>query len=323
MIAALILSASLSAAAPDAGVPAFDAKKPETWRLSAKLAPKSRAREELIMEWIAPAKDPGEAALTRGQAEALLDDPRAQLIYWEKTISIVAPSMVVRQRQAHVDLLKMFLAPERLAAGAEFFAGHRELLEKSGAKHNVDPAVVVSILMWESKLGKVTGDFFAFNAFMSQAFFADDANTVALLQKEERALADQQAERVATIRARALHNLSVLVRQCAARKIDPLTIKGSWAGALGYPQFMPSSLRWAEDGDGDGKIDLYTFDDSIASVANYLAEFGFAKSREKAVWAYNHEAAYVTGVLAFADALTAQMKSDGGVPNSPGEDGGK
>ncbi len=317
MIGALLLSLTMSVAdagtAPaDAGVLAYDPKKPETWRLSAKLPPKSRAREELVLEWIAPSKDPNEVPLTRAEAEALLDDPRAQLVYWEKTISIVAPSMVVRQRQAHVDLLKMFLAPERLEAGAEFYGVHRAVLEKSGARHNVDPAVVVSILMWESKLGKLTGDFFAFNAFISQAFFAEDANGMALEKKEERALADKQAERVATIRARALHNLSVLVRQCAAKKIDPLAVKGSWAGALGFPQFMPSSLRWAEDGDGDGKIDLYTFDDSIASIANYLSEFGFAKSREKAVWGYNHEAAYVSGVLGFADALTARLKTDAG-----------
>ena len=106
----------------------------------------------------------------------------------------------------------------------------------------------------------------------------------------------------------------MLVRQCAARNIDPLTVKGSWAGALGYPQFMPASLRWAEDGDGDRKIDLYTFDDSIASIARYLVEFGFARDREKAVWGYNHEAAYVSGVLAFADALTARIKPDAGSP---------
>jgi membrane-bound lytic murein transglycosylase B len=318
MIAPLFLCACLCAAAPDAGAPGYDPKKPDTWRLSAKLTADGKDREPLIREWLVPSKDPGEAALTREQADALLDDPRAQLVYADKTISIVAPSMVVRQRQQHLDLLKMFLEPERLDAGAEFYLAHREVLERSGTRHNVDPAVVVSILMWESKLGKVTGDFFAFNAFTSQAFFINEANTVALTRAEEQKLADpaKQAERVATIRARALHNLSVLVRTCAARKIDPLTVKGSWAGALGYPQFMPASLRWAEDGDGDGKIDLYTFDDSIASVANYLGEFGFAKDRQKAVWGYNHEAAYVSGVLAFADALTAQLKkqSDAGTP---------
>lgn len=314
MLAALLLSASLCSASPDAGVPVFDPKKPDTWRLSAKLGPGSKEREPLIKEWLVPSKDPGEKALTQEEADALLDDPRAQPVYAEKTISIVAPSMAVRQRQAHLDLLKVFLEPERLTAGAAFYNAHREVLEKAGARHGVDPAAVVSILMWETKLGTITGDFSAFNAFTSQAFFITEANAVALSKAAERAQSDpaKQAERVATIRARALTNLTVLVRTCAARGIDPLTVKGSWAGALGYPQFMPASLRWAEDGDGDGKIDLYTFDDSIASVANYLGAFGFAKSREKAVWGYNHEAAYVSGVLAFADALTARLRPDAG-----------
>ena len=106
------------------------------------------------------------------------------------------------------------------------------------------------------------------------------------------------------IRERAHRNLVVLARQCKGRNIDTLEVKGSWAGALGFPQFMPDSLRWADDGDGDGKIDLFTMDDSIASIGRYLKEHGFARSRRDAVYGYNHEDAYVQGVLAFSEALT-------------------
>jgi membrane-bound lytic murein transglycosylase B len=75
---------------------------------------------------------------------------------------------------------------------------------------------------------------------------------------------------------------------------------------------MPASLRWAEDGNGDGKIDLFTMPDSIASVGRYLSAHGFPKDPKKAVWDYNHEDAYVEGVLAFASKLTALMTKDGG-----------
>jgi len=102
------------------------------------------------------------------------------------------------------------------------------------------------------------------------------------------------------------------VRQCKTRGIDPLTVKGSWAGALGFPQFMPASLRWAEDGNGDGKIDLFEMDDAIASVGKYLQAANFKKSARDAVYDYNHEAAYVEGVLAFAAALKEPEKKDGG-----------
>jgi membrane-bound lytic murein transglycosylase B len=305
-------------AAKDAGAATkLDPANPATWRLSEKLPKGSTARDALVREWTHLPATAGEAALTVKEADTILDDPRAERIYGDRTVSIVAPSMLSRQRQQHLDLLALFMRPERLAAGAEFFRAHRAVLERSRERHHVDPAVVVSILMWESKLGTMVGDYFAFNSFASQAFFIDEANAVALKKKSERASLspEKQAERVESIRRRARLNLDALVRACKAKGIDPLSVKGSWAGALGYPQFMPASLRWAEDGNGDGKIDLYTFDDSIASIARYLGDHGFEKDRSKAVWEYNHEGAYVKGVLAYADALTALLSAppDGGV----------
>ena len=187
-------------------------------------------------------------------------------------------------------------------------AEHAPLLAKVEKRHGVDREVIVSILMWESRLGTITGDYFAFNSFVSQAFFIDEANAVALSRKGEKGLisTEKQKARVERIRKRARGNLISLMRVCKARGIDPLGVKGSWAGALGFPQFMPASLRWAEDGDGDGKIDLFTFPDSIASIGRYLKDHGFGptpESQRKAVWGYNHEDAYVEGVLAFAKAL--------------------
>ncbi len=327
MVLTLLAVLSVGAqTAPDAGVDAgswdggYDAALPVSWRAPVKLGPGQPAREPLIAELTADAgtdeKSIGEVPLTRAEAEALLDDPRAELVYGDKTVSIVAPSMVKRHRQEHLDLMKLFLKPERLEAGAAFAKEHRVLLEGVQAKTGVDAEVIIAILTWESKLGTITGDYRAFNAFVSQAFFVDEANAVALASVAERKGLDEaaQARRVETIRARARRNLLALARQCKARGIDALEVKGSWAGALGFPQFMPASLRWADDGDGDGKIDLFTFADSIASIGRYLKEHGYAKDRKKAVWDYNHEDAYVQGVLAFADALKAQTRADAGVP---------
>lgn len=304
--------------------PAFDPATPSTWKLSAKLGKGSEARAALVRALTARATDPAESALTEAEAEALLDDPRAELVYGDKTISIVAPSMIQRHRKEHVDLLAIFLKPERVQAGARFAREREALLDRAEKAHGVDRHVIVSILMWESRLGTITGEYVAFNAFISQAYFVEEASAVAMARKDEGKLigAEGQAARVARIRERAQRNLLALVRQCKARGIDPLAVKGSWAGALGFPQFMPASLRWAEDGDGDGKIDLFTFSDSIASIGRYLAAHGFAKSREKAVWGYNHEDAYVKGVLAFADALRSELAAgagaDAGTP-APGE----
>ncbi len=316
----LVLSMVLAVASTDAGT--GDGGAPDagvaSWRLSQKLGPGSAAREALVAELIADAgRDPrfkGEEPLTRAESEALLDDPRADLIYGAKTVSITAPSMITRQRNDHLDLMKLFLQPERLNAGAAFVKDHRASLERAQEKHGVDYEVIIGILTWESKLGTITGDYRAFNALASQAFFVDDASAVALAQAGEKKLLDDaaQARRVSTIRERARRNLVALLRQCKARGIDALEVKGSWAGALGFPQFMPASLQWAEDGDGDGKIDLFTFDDAIFSIGRYLSDHGFKKDRKRAVWDYNHEDAYVQGVLAYADALRAMMSPDAG-----------
>lgn len=292
----------------------FDPAKPDTWRTSAKLGAGSAAREALIGDLCAPSRHAWEKPLARQEAEALLDDPRAERLYPEKTISIVAPSMLARQKKGHVDLLKIFLKEERIAAGAAFMAENEDLLAEVEKRHGVDREVIVSILMWESRLGTITGDYFAFNSFVSQAFFIDEANAVALAQKGEsgRLSDERQTARVERIRKRARSNLVSLIRVCQARGIDPLEVKGSWAGALGFPQFMPASLRWAEDGDGDGKIDLFSFADSIASIGNYLKAHGYGptpESQRKAVWGYNHEDAYVEGVLAFAKALKERRPS--------------
>jgi membrane-bound lytic murein transglycosylase B len=331
------------------GGASFDAGDPSTWTMSAKLG-EGALREALIADLtrglrpdggVAAGVGVGESPLTRAEAEALLDDPRAQLVYGEKTVSIVAPSMVKRHRQEHIDLMARFLQPERVQAGLQFRKDKEPVLAAVEKKTGVDREVIIGILMWESKLGTITGDFLAFNALGSQAFFVDEANAVALareapppppkkgkkkpteeeLAKEQaakEAAAKVQAGRVEKIRERARRNLVVLIRQCKTRGIDPLSVKGSWAGALGFPQFMPASLRWADDGNGDGKIDLFEMDDAIASVGKYLQEAGFKKSRKDAVYNYNHEQAYVDGVLAFADALKA-----GGVDAGVVLDGGK
>lgn len=338
--ARMIQAVLLCLAAVTDGGPAveLDAGVQATWRLSSKFGEGQPLREELITELTRKGGGFGEVALSREEVVALLDDPRADLVYGDKTISIVAPSMVARHRQEHVDLMKLFLQPERIEAGRAFQKEKSVVLEATKKKTGVDPEVIIGILMWESKLGTITGNYVAFNALASQAFFIDEANELALAREEEKALinpsvkkakkkpteeelakqAEAKAEaekkqktRVESIRSRGRKNFIALIRQCKSRGIDPLSVKGSWAGALGFPQFMPASLRWAEDGNGDGVIDLFEMDDAIASVGKYLQAANFKKSARDAVYDYNHESAYVEGVLAFAEAL--RHPADAGV----------
>ena len=84
-------------------------------------------------------------------------------------------------------------------------------------------------------------------------------------------------------------------------------LKGSWAGAFGICQFLPSSyLNWAVDGNDDGNINLYEMDDAIFSVANYLINHGWSEQPEdqkKAVFTYNNSSDYVDAVIQLAAKL--------------------
>ena len=113
------------------------------------------------------------------------------------------------------------------------------------------------------------------------------------------------------------------------RGFDPLAIKGSWAGAFGLCQFVPSAyLNYAVDGNGDERVDLFNVVDALASVANYLQcngwENGSLEKKRKAIYAYNHCDNYVRAVLAYAKAtritdaaLGTKMRSmKRGIPRS-------
>ena len=90
---------------------------------------------------------------------------------------------------------------------------------------------------------------------------------------------------------------------------DVLEIRGSYAGALGLPQFLPTSYhRWAVDGNNDSRVDLENRADAIASIGNYLRAHGWTKDanytqRRRAIWEYNHSPHYVEAVFAISRRL--------------------
>ena len=107
--------------------------------------------------------------------------------------------------------------------------------------------------------------------------------------EEELAELDKKIESRAVKKAKwAVNELKSLAKIYKKGQMDILNIRGSWAGAFGLTQFLPSSyLRCAVDGNGDKKIDLYNVDDAIYSVANYLSLAGWSnnpKDQRKAVY---------------------------------------
>ncbi len=143
----------------------------------------------------------------------------------------------------------IFLTPERIAAGVEFYAKHRERLAEIQAETGVPPAMILGIVGVESYFGRITGKHRVVDALVTLGF--EYPPRAAFFSKEL-----QQAFLLA-----------------AEEKLDLNALVGSYAGAMGPPQFIPSSYRaYAVDGDGDGVRDLIgSWDDILASVANYFA----------------------------------------------------
>jgi membrane-bound lytic murein transglycosylase B len=142
---------------------------------------------------------------------------------------------------------------DRIAAGVALWREHRELLDAIALERQVSPEYVLAILGVETRYGRQSGRYRVLDALATLAFdyppradyFRAELAQFLLLSREE--------------------------------GLSPLSVKGSYAGAMGYPQFMPRSYRaYAADGDGDGRRDLWAnWDDAIASVANYLASHGW------------------------------------------------
>jgi membrane-bound lytic murein transglycosylase B len=164
------------------------------------------------------------------------------------------PSSAPSPARSYSRYREKFLTDELIAAGSRFWTLHAEDLRRAEAEYGVPPEIILGILGVETSFGRNTGTFRAIDALASIAF--DGIRRQDYFRDE-------------------LKELLLLARESG---MDPLVIKGSYAGAVGLPQFMPSSYRrYAVDYDGDGAIDLIGSPaDAIGSIASYMKAFGWA-----------------------------------------------
>ena len=152
-----------------------------------------------------------------------------------------------------------FVEPERIAAGVAFWRAHAQSLQAAEARWGVPPEIVVGIIGVETFYGRITGNFRVLDALATLSFDFPSG----------------RRDRAPYFRT----ELEEFLLWCAREGRDPQTVHGSYAGAIGLPQFMPGSInRWAVDFDEDGHIDLAGNPvDAIGSVAHYLAAFGWER----------------------------------------------
>lgn len=150
----------------------------------------------------------------------------------------------------------IFMKDNRIRGGVRFWARHEALLKEAEERYGVPPALIVAVLGVETRYGNYTGRHRVIDALRTLAFdyppragfFRSELTEFLLLSEEE--------------------------------SIDPLEPKGSYAGAMGMPQFIASSYRaYAVDFNGNGRRDLWDETaDAVGSVANYFAEHGWQRS---------------------------------------------
>ncbi|HZG08429.1 MAG TPA: lytic murein transglycosylase [Allosphingosinicella sp.] len=194
-------------------------------------------------------------ALAAGVSRRTVEDVFPTLVFSSRTIELdqaqpggtsgsTATPPFEPYRQRHVN-------PALISGGARRYAANLPRLNEIGRRFGVEPSILVAIWGHETSYGAVTGNF-------------DLLNSLASLSYEGRRRALFSGEFVAALKM-------------IDRGVPRSRLKGSWAGATGYPQFLPSVyLRMAVDGDGDGDADIWqSQDDALASIANYLSKAGW------------------------------------------------
>jgi membrane-bound lytic murein transglycosylase B len=156
---------------------------------------------------------------------------------------------------------RIFMTSERIKQGHEFMAEHTALLEEVAARTGVPAEIIAAIVGVETSYGRKTGHYRVLDALATLGF--------------------DYPPRAAFFRAE-LEQFLLLSKEAG---IDPLKATGSYAGAMGAPQFMPRSVRsFARDGDHDGRIDLWSdWHDIAESVAHYFVAHGW--HRDEPVYA--------------------------------------
>jgi membrane-bound lytic murein transglycosylase B len=152
---------------------------------------------------------------------------------------------------------RLFMDKRRIRDGIRFLQRYRPELQRAQREYGIPPEIIVAILGVETRYGQVQGRYRIMDALTTLGFDYPP-------------------------RSRFFRNqLTEFLLMAREQGYDPLDIKGSYAGAMGYPQFMPSSFRhYAADFDGDGRIDLWKDPlDAIGSIANYFKHHGWAQGQ--------------------------------------------
>lgn len=188
--------------------------------------------------------------------DEMVQDHRFDRTYLQQTLAsaskqqniLKAMTGAAERSKPWYEYRKIFVTPKRIKGGVQFWQKNQAALARAQQEYGVAPEIIVAIIGVETYYGRITGSHRVLDALYTLAFYHPRRGPYFRKQ---------------------LREFLLLAREEA---VDPGTLKGSYAGAMGRAQFMPDSYRYyAVDFDGDGKRDIWNNDvDAIGSVANYF-----------------------------------------------------
>lgn len=210
-----------------------------------------------------------------------------------------------------------------------FIQNNQEALKNIEEKYNVDKEVLSSLLWVETRHGDYLGYHHVPSVYLCLAL-ADQPEFIEYnlqrmrnkfhpSKKDYTYIKVKLVERSKAKAKWALQELVALYKMSNHNLSNVIDLYGSYAGAFGIPQFLPSSYsKFAVDGNGDGQINLFQYTDALFSAANYLKINGFGQtddSKRKAIFAYNHSSKYVNTIMTLSKLVKKSQNPTADLPN--------
>jgi membrane-bound lytic murein transglycosylase B len=234
----------------------------------------------------------------------LLTDARAEL----------NPSLVILsfEKKEMKELYAQFLSPDSVLISQKFLRENLRLLKKAEDRFGIEREVIVAILCVESRFGENIGKFRVILTLATIALTDSPDHlqkNYLVLREKDPELSYERIEDLAKRKAdRAYHELKCFLNIVRDEKIDPLEVYGSYAGALGMAQFVPSSYLAYALNSKSLEHWLLSKEAAVLSIGNYLKHHGWKKNlaiekKRKVLWCYNHSEPYVETILRLAQKI--------------------
>ncbi|HZW13887.1 MAG TPA: lytic murein transglycosylase B [Noviherbaspirillum sp.] len=237
------------------------AKKPAGAKIrNVSATPDSTSEFANFTQWQEVAEFIDQMVEKHGFTRTELEEIFRQVRYVDRAIQLIKPAPPTRPKNWQAYRAR-FVEPLRINAGVAFWDAHADTLARAEERYGVPAEIIVGIIGVETIYGRNTGSFRVLDALATLGF--------------DYPAAPNRAKRMDFFR-RELEQTLLFARES---KLDPFDLLGSYAGAIGLPQFMPGSIRrFAVDFNGDGRVDLRNSPvDAIGSVANFLVEHGWKR----------------------------------------------